>query len=103
MLCVLLDPLCSIARSLAFAPYADVLWMETKSPILEEARQFAEGVHSVFSHAMLAYNLSPSFNWSAAGLGDDDIRRLQSELGRCGYWSHTPPHTHRRQASGSVD
>ena len=93
MPCVLLESVRSIARSLAFAPYADVLWMETKSPLLAEARQFAAGVHAVFPQAMLAYNLSPSFNWSAAGLGDDDIRRLQSELGSCGYWSHTPQHT----------
>ena len=79
-------PAASIARSLAFSPYADMLWMETKTPMLAEAKQFAEGVHAVFPHAMLAYNLSPSFNWSAAGLGDDDIQKLQTELGRLGFW-----------------
>ena len=69
-----------------------MLWMETKSPVLAEARQFAEGVHAVFPAAMLAYNLSPSFNWSAAGLADSDIQRLQSDLGKLGFWSDCAHH-----------
>lgn len=59
--------------------------METKAPLLAEAKQFAEGVHAVNPHAMLAYNLSPSFNWSGAGLADDNIARLQTELGKLGF------------------
>jgi isocitrate/methylisocitrate lyase len=75
----------SIARAIAFSPYCDVLWMETKSPILSEAQHFASAVRAVHPHAMLAYNLSPSFNWDAAGLCDEEIRQLQLELGRCGF------------------
>jgi isocitrate lyase len=75
----------SIARALAFSPYCDVLWMETKSPILSEAAQFASAVRAVHPQAMLAYNLSPSFNWDAAGLRDAEIRSLQLRLGQCGF------------------
>ena len=94
----------SIARSLSFTPYADLLWMESKTPMLAEAKQFADGVHSAFPHAMLAYNLSPSFNWSAAGLLDDDIQRLQTELGKLGFWSHNicAYEPRRRQTEASL-
>ena len=53
----------SIARGLAYAPYADMLWMETSTPSLEEAREFAEAIHAKYPGKMLSYNCSPSFNW----------------------------------------
>jgi isocitrate lyase len=77
-------PLC-IDRAIAFRPYADLLWMETKLPDIEEAREFAEGVKAVYPNAMLAYNLSPSFNWSAHGLTDEDIAQFQYKLASYGY------------------
>ena len=73
-----------IARALAYAPYADVLWCETSTPDLEEARIFAEAVHEQFPGKLLAYNCSPSFNWRKH-LGDGDIARFQRELGAMGY------------------
>ncbi|KAI0081566.1 isocitrate lyase [Panus rudis PR-1116 ss-1] len=76
---------CAINRAVAFAPYADLLWMETKKPILAQAREFAEGVHSVYPQQWLAYNLSPSFNWDAAGLGTDDMKNFVWELGKLGF------------------
>src|SRR5262245_8281441 len=75
---------CAIARGLAYAPYADLIWCETSTPGLEEARQFAEGIHKQFPGKMLAYNCSPSFNWKAK-LDDDTIARFQKELGAMGY------------------
>jgi isocitrate lyase len=74
----------AIARGLAYAPYADLLWMETSTPDLEEARQFAEAIHAQFPGKMLAYNCSPSFNW-AKKLDADTIARFQQELGVLGY------------------
>lgn len=74
-----------IARGIAFAPYCDVLWMETKKPILSEARIFARRVKAVHPHAMLAYNLSPSFNWDDAGMTEKEIGDFQDELGKEGY------------------
>lgn len=74
----------AIARAVAYAPYADVLWCETSTPNLEEARQFAEGVHRVYPGKMLAYNCSPSFNWKKH-LDDDTIATFQRELGTMGY------------------
>jgi isocitrate lyase len=74
----------AIARAIAYAPYADILWMETSTPDLEEARQFAEAVHKESPDKLLAYNCSPSFNWQAH-LDDDGIRRFQRELGAMGY------------------
>ena len=73
-----------IARGLAFAPHADLLWFETSHPDLEDARRFAEAVHARFPGKLLAYNCSPSFNWKAK-LGDEVIARFQSELGAMGY------------------
>ncbi len=75
----------AIAKSLAAAPYADLLWMETKTADLADARQFAEAIHAVYPDKMLAYNLSPSFNWDSTGMSDDDMRRFPEELGRMGF------------------
>ncbi|MDT0631536.1 isocitrate lyase [Rubrivirga sp. S365] len=74
----------SIARGLAYAPYADLLWMETGHPDLDEARAFAEAIHAQFPGKKLAYNCSPSFNWEAH-LDRDTIARFQRELGAMGY------------------
>jgi isocitrate lyase len=73
-----------IARGLAFAPHADLLWFETSHPDLEDARTFAEAIHARFPGKLLAYNCSPSFNW-AAKLDGDTIARFQAELGDMGY------------------
>jgi isocitrate lyase len=74
----------AIARALAYAPYADLLWMETSTPDIEEARRFAEAVHAQFPGKLLAYNCSPSFNW-AKKLSADEIAGFQRELGAMGY------------------
>ncbi len=74
----------AIARALAYAPYADLLWCETSTPDLDEARQFAEAVHAKFPGKMLAYNCSPSFNWKKK-LDDATIASFQQELGKMGY------------------
>ena len=74
----------SIARGLAYAPYADVLWCETSRPDIEEARRFAEGVHAEFPGKLLAYNCSPSFNWQLH-LDDAAIARFQRDLGAMGF------------------
>ncbi|MGK5642454.1 isocitrate lyase [Streptomyces sp. URMC 126] len=73
-----------IARGLAYAPYADLLWVETGTPDLAQAKEFAEAIHAEYPDKMLAYNCSPSFNWKAA-LGDDEIAEFQRELGAMGY------------------
>jgi isocitrate lyase len=73
-----------IERSLAYAPYADVLWFETSTPDMGEAREFAEAIHAEFPDKLLAYNCSPSFNWRKH-LNDDEIARFQKELGGLGY------------------
>ncbi len=75
----------AIAKSLAAAPFADLLWMETKTADLADARRFAEAVHAVYPTKMLAYNLSPSFNWDTTGMTDDEMRRFPEELGRLGF------------------
>ena len=77
-----IDP--CITRALAYAPYADLIWMETSTPDLEIARQFAEAVKKEFPDQMLAYNCSPSFNWKQH-LDDDTIAKFQRELGAMGY------------------
>ena len=74
----------AIARSLAYAPYADLLWWETSEPNLEEARQFAEAIHAQFPGKMLAYNCSPSFNWLKK-LSPEKIASFQTEIGAMGY------------------
>jgi isocitrate lyase len=75
----------AIAKSLAAAPYADLLWMETKTADLEDAKEFADAIHAEFPEKMLAYNLSPSFNWDTTGMNDRDMRRFPEELGKMGY------------------
>jgi isocitrate lyase len=74
----------AIARSLAYAPYADLLWWETSEPNLEEAARFAEAIHAQFPGKMLAYNCSPSFNWKKK-LPDAKIADFQREIGAMGY------------------
>ena len=73
-----------IARGLAFAPHADVLWWETSHPDLDDARAFAEAVHAQYPNKLLAYNCSPSFNWKAK-LDEATIAKFQRELGAMGY------------------
>jgi isocitrate lyase len=73
-----------IARGLAFAPHADLLWFETSHPSIEEARRFADGIHARFPGKLLAYNCSPSFNWKAK-LDEQTIASFQRELGAMGY------------------
>ena len=75
----------AIARSLAVAPFADLLWMETKTANLADARRFAEAIHAEFPAKMLAYNLSPSFNWDTTGMSEEEMRRFPEELGKLGY------------------
>jgi isocitrate lyase len=74
----------AIARAIAYAPYADILWCETSKPDLEEAREFAEAVHHVHPGKLLAYNCSPSFNWKK-NLDDAAIASFQRELAAMGY------------------
>jgi isocitrate lyase len=74
----------AIARGLAYAPYADLIWCETSEPNLEEARRFAEAIHEKFPGKLLAYNCSPSFNWKKK-LDDETIANFQVELGKMGY------------------
>ncbi len=73
-----------IKRSLEYAPYVDLLWMETSTPNLDEAREFAEAIHAEYPDQMLAYNCSPSFNWKKH-LDDETIAKFQRELGAMGY------------------
>jgi isocitrate lyase len=75
----------AIAKSLAAAPFADLLWMETKTADLDDARRFAAAIHAEFPGKMLAYNLSPSFNWDTTGMSDDEMRAFPEELGKLGY------------------
>jgi isocitrate lyase len=75
----------AIAKSLAAAPFADLLWMETKTANLEDAREFAKAIHTRYPDKMLAYNLSPSFNWDTTGMTDDEMRRFPEELGKAGF------------------
>ncbi len=75
----------AIARSLAVAPFADLLWMETKTANLADARRFAEAIQAEFPSKMLAYNLSPSFNWDTTGMSEDEMRRFPEELGKLGF------------------
>ena len=75
----------AIAKSLAVAPFADLLWMETKSADLADAREFADAIHAVYPDKMLAYNLSPSFNWDTTGMTDDEMNAFPAELGRMGF------------------
>ena len=74
----------AIARGVAYAPYADLVWCETSHPDLAEAKQFAEGVHKKHPGKLLAYNCSPSFNWRK-NLDEATIAKFQKELGAMGY------------------
>jgi len=74
----------AIARGLAYAPYADMLWCETSKPDLEQAARFADAIHSVYPDQLLAYNCSPSFNWQA-NLDEKTMLTFREELGRMGY------------------
>ncbi len=75
----------AIAKSLAAAPFADLLWMETKTANLDDAREFAEAIHADFPDKMLAYNLSPSFSWDTTGMSDEEMRRFPEDLGKLGF------------------
>jgi isocitrate lyase len=75
----------AIAKSLAAAPYADILWMETKTADLEDAQQFADAIKAVFPDKMMAYNLSPSFNWDTTGMNDEEMAQFPIELGKMGF------------------
>jgi len=74
----------AIARAMAYAPYADVLWFETSTPDLDEAREFAEAIHARYPGKLMAYNCSPSFNWKRH-LDDATIARFQEAIGAMGY------------------
>jgi isocitrate lyase len=74
----------AVSRGLAYAEYADLIWCETSTPDLKDAREFAEGIHARFPGKLLAYNCSPSFNWKK-NLDDATIAKFQRELGAMGY------------------
>ena len=75
----------AIAKSLAAAPFADILWMETATANLHEAKEFAEAIHAEYPDKMLAYNLSPSFNWDTTGMTDEQMKHFPEELGKLGF------------------
>ncbi|MDO5699582.1 MAG: isocitrate lyase ICL2 [Dermatophilus congolensis] len=75
----------AIRKSLSVAPYADIIWMETASADIHEAQEFAEAIHAQFPNQMLAYNLSPSFNWDSTGMTDDQMREFPKLLGESGF------------------
>lgn len=75
----------AIAKSLAAAPFADILWMETKTADLADAKEFADAIHAVYPDKMLAYNLSPSFNWDTTGMSDEQMRAFPEEIGKLGF------------------
>ena len=75
----------AIVKSLAAAPFADLLWMETKTADLADAREFADAIHAVYPDKMLAYNLSPSFSWDTTGMSEDEMREFPTELGKMGF------------------
>ena len=75
----------AIAKSLAAAPFADILWMETATANLDEAKEFADAMHAVYPDKMLAYNLSPSSNWDTTGMSDEQMQAFPQELGKLGF------------------
>ena len=75
----------AVAKSLAVAPFCDVIWMETKTANLHEAKIFADAIHAHFPDKMLAYNLSPSFNWDTTGMTDEEMSAFPAELGKLGF------------------
>jgi isocitrate lyase len=74
-----------IQRARAYAPHCDLIWMETAKPGIPEARKFSQGVKKMYPHQMLAYNLSPSFNWDASGMSDAELANFNDELGKLGF------------------
>lgn len=74
-----------IQRARAYAPFCDLIWMETGKPGIRDAKIFSEGVRKVFPSQMLAYNLSPSFNWDASGMSDGELASFNDTLGKLGY------------------
>merc|ERR1719264_540633 len=74
-----------VQRAIAWAPYADLIWMETAKPILSQATKFATEVRAAAPHQMLAYNLSPSFNWDAAGMTDKEMETFVWDLAKLGF------------------
>jgi len=78
-----IDP--AITRVLSFAPYADMLWLETKLPDLEQAKTFASRIREKYPNKWLVYNLSPSFNWSGRGFTDADLKEFCNELAKAGF------------------
>lgn len=78
----------STARAIAFSDCSDCIWMETDTPNVAQADEFSKAVHAVVPHQMLSYNLSPSFNWDAAGMNDAAIQQFQTELGNRGFVWH---------------
>ncbi|KAL4280460.1 hypothetical protein GQ457_03G011200 [Hibiscus cannabinus] len=75
----------AIVRGWAFAPHADLIWMETASPDMNECTEFARGVKSMHPEIMLAYNLSPSFNWDASGMSDEQMRDFIPRIAKLGF------------------
>ena len=75
----------AIAKSLAVAPFCDLLWMETKTADLKDAKEFADAIHTVYPEKMLAYNLSPSFNWDSTGMTEAEMKQFPEELGKMGF------------------
>ncbi|OGQ86641.1 MAG: isocitrate lyase [Deltaproteobacteria bacterium RIFOXYA12_FULL_58_15] len=74
-----------IAKSLAVAPFTDLIWMETKTAHLKQAKAFSDAVHAKYPEKMLAYNLSPSFNWDTTGMSDEDMQKFPEEIGKLGF------------------
>jgi isocitrate lyase len=75
----------ALSRVLSFAPYADMLWLETKTPDLSQAKSFAARIREKYPNKWLVYNLSPSFNWSGQGFSDDDLKNFCNELAKAGF------------------
>ncbi len=75
----------AVAKSLAVAPFADIIWMETKTADLHDAKVFADAIHAVYPNKMLAYNLSPSFNWDTTGMSEEEMRQFPAEIGKLGF------------------
>jgi len=75
----------AIAKSLAVAPFCDIIWMETKTANLEEAKVFADAIKAVYPNKMMAYNLSPSFSWDTTGMNDEEMRAFPEEIGKLGF------------------
>lgn len=81
----------AVAKSLGVAPFADIIWMETKTADLHDAKIFAEAIHAVYPDKMLAYNLSPSFNWDTTGMSEEEMRQFLLKLGNWASSSTSSP------------